>query len=68
MDKLEQIKKYLLTIRKEKLYEQIANEMEQGDFDPCGASGGSYDDAFSLGVNWGEANLVEALLGQFFVI
>jgi len=68
MDKLEQIKEYLLEIRNEKLYERLANQMEEGDFDVYDASGGNSDDAFSLGADWGEAALIETLLGKFFVI
>ena len=68
MNKLEQVKEYLLERRNEKLYKRIANEMEEGDFDSYDSSGGNSDDAFSLGADWGEAALVENLLGQFFVI
>lgn len=69
MDKLEQVKEYLLERRNEKLYKRIANEMEEGScFNAYDASGVNSDDAFSLGSDWGEAALIETLLGKFFVI
>lgn len=63
MENLEKVKELLLkhrNLNKVKMYEDAIEE--EGFFNANDYSGGNFDDAFTLGMDIGEAQLVEELL------